>query len=171
LIKSLDLAENNNDLMLILARTEGAKFTDCLRLFPEPEINENGQYQFKFFAHGLRYLPRYLVDNIFDILIKNPTLIQVKVIQVNLETIPIKYRLEIKKNPTSRSSKIGNQVFLYLNLNFQLLNFGNFCKISLTDRFFHIFFQRVKHITIELKSIISFSDNLFCHCIINWQTI
>jgi hypothetical protein len=138
LINSLDLSEDEDDLIAILARSEGEKTTDSLRVFSYPEVRNDGQYMLHFLAHGLRYLhqdaiqkitslnkgdllwlaheahnswdekaitlnthdhyivgylPRYLVDNIFDILRKNPSLIQVKVVKINLEPIPIKYRL------------------------------------------------------------------------------
>jgi len=43
--------------------------------------------------HILGYCPRYLVENVFDILMRDPRLVEVKVAKVNLLPSPIKSRL------------------------------------------------------------------------------
>jgi hypothetical protein len=41
--------------MLLLARSGGVRGTDLLEVFPEPGMNEQGEYELYFFSHGLRY--------------------------------------------------------------------------------------------------------------------
>jgi len=53
----LNVTEDAADPLSLLARTEGLRGTDSLRVFPCPERQENGTYQVHFFSHGLRYLP------------------------------------------------------------------------------------------------------------------
>lgn len=53
----LNVPEDTVDQLSLLARTEGIRGTDSLRVFPCPERHGNGPYQVHFFSHGLRYLP------------------------------------------------------------------------------------------------------------------
>ncbi|MGB5595570.1 MAG: HIRAN domain-containing protein [Crocosphaera sp.] len=56
-IQWLNIHQNTNDPIAILARSEGRKATDTFELFPYPEKSENGTYYFHFFVRGLRYMP------------------------------------------------------------------------------------------------------------------
>jgi hypothetical protein len=56
-LKWLDLNENEDDPLSILALTEGIRSTDTLKVFPCPEKQPDGTYHIHFFAHGIRYLP------------------------------------------------------------------------------------------------------------------
>jgi len=52
----LNLSETEEDALAQLGRTGGTRETDSLVLVPCPSPTETGEYQVKFFAHGLRYL-------------------------------------------------------------------------------------------------------------------
>ena len=52
----LNLPETEKDPLALLARSGGTRETDSLMLFPRAERSATGDYQAKFFAHGLRYL-------------------------------------------------------------------------------------------------------------------
>ena len=54
----LNIAENQDDPMVIFSRNGGRKATDTFEIFPCPKPDENGLYHIHFFAHGLRYLPK-----------------------------------------------------------------------------------------------------------------
>lgn len=56
-IEYLSLPHNENDPLAFLARSGGAKVTDTFEVFSYPQTNREGNYELKFFAHGLRYLP------------------------------------------------------------------------------------------------------------------
>ncbi|HLC15488.1 MAG TPA: HIRAN domain-containing protein [Thermodesulfovibrionia bacterium] len=56
-LKWLDLNENEDDPLSLLALTEGIRSTDTLMVFPCPEKQADGTYHIHFFAHGIRYLP------------------------------------------------------------------------------------------------------------------
>jgi len=46
-----------DDPMLILARSEGIKATDGLQVYPCPEPTTENLYEVYFFCHGIRYMP------------------------------------------------------------------------------------------------------------------
>lgn len=62
-INWLNLPQNEDDLMKILARSGGRKVTDTFEVFPYPE-NNNGFFTINFFVHGLRYMPESSQDYI-----------------------------------------------------------------------------------------------------------
>ena len=140
-VERLNISLNEDDPMVLLARSEGKRETDSLTVFPCPEADEEGKYQLHFFAHGLRYLPeaaiarieqfnvgdklllanefqneydrraltlntqdhyivgycpRYLLSNIFEILMKDPQLVEVKVERINQLPTPLNYRFLCK---------------------------------------------------------------------------
>ena len=140
-VERLNISLNEDDPMVLLARSEGKRETDSLTVFPCPEADESGKYELHFFAHGLRYLPegaitrieqfqvgdrlwlahelqneydkraltlntqdhylvgycpRYLLSNIFDILMKNPQLVDVRVERINQLPTPLSHRLLCK---------------------------------------------------------------------------
>lgn len=66
-IEGLNIAENKDEPINILARTGGKKATDTLEVFPYPIKDENGLYEINFFARGLRYLPSPSVDRILKL--------------------------------------------------------------------------------------------------------
>ena len=63
-IQWLNIPQNTNDPITILARSEGRKATDTFELFPCPEKSENGTYYFHFFVRGLRYMPESSIENV-----------------------------------------------------------------------------------------------------------
>jgi hypothetical protein len=62
----LNIPEQEDDPLAILARSGGQRETDSFAVFPYPEPDEKGQYQLYFFAHGLRYLPKCAIERIND---------------------------------------------------------------------------------------------------------
>jgi len=56
-LRWLDLPENGDDPLVLLARTEGVRGTDSLTVFPCPEPDASGKYVVHFFSHGSRYVP------------------------------------------------------------------------------------------------------------------
>lgn len=52
----LGLDPETKDSMLLLARSGGTRGTDLLEVFPQPEVNEQGDYELYFFSHGSRSL-------------------------------------------------------------------------------------------------------------------
>jgi len=44
--------------MFLLARNGGQRVTDRLEVFPPPEVDEDGLYNFHFFARELQHLPQ-----------------------------------------------------------------------------------------------------------------
>lgn len=63
-IKWLNLPEDEEDPIALLARSGGRRETDTLTVFPGPEPNEEGKYHIHFFSHGLRHLPEGSIERI-----------------------------------------------------------------------------------------------------------
>jgi HIRAN domain len=63
-IQWLNIPQNKDDPMAILARSGGKKATDTFEVFPCPESSENGLYHLHFFVHGLRYMPECSVEQV-----------------------------------------------------------------------------------------------------------
>jgi len=55
-VSRLNVPENADDPMALLARSGGRRATDSLEVFPYPHLDESGRYHIHFFAHGLRYM-------------------------------------------------------------------------------------------------------------------
>jgi hypothetical protein len=137
-IECLNIPQNEDDPIAILARSGGQKATDTFAVFPCPEPDENGLYHIHFFVHGLRYFPkssiervnelrkdeqlylvhdaqnpydpqalllrtedqynvgycpRYLVNDVYELLEQDPKLIHVHIERVNPAPTPIQFRL------------------------------------------------------------------------------
>ncbi len=140
-VERLNVPLDNDDPMVLLARSEGKRETDSLTVFPRPEANQEGKYELHFLAHGLRYLPegaialieqfqvgdklwlahefqneydtraltlntqdhyivgycpRYLLSNVFDVLMQSPQLVDVRVERINYSPTPLRFRLLCK---------------------------------------------------------------------------
>ena len=63
-IEYLSLPEDYNDPLAFLALTGGAKVTDSFEMFCHPKLDDKGEYNLHFFAHGLRYLPECSIERI-----------------------------------------------------------------------------------------------------------
>lgn len=62
-IELLAIPEGDDDPLAFLARSGGAKVTDKFEIFCAPKL-ENGKYNLRFFAHGLRYVPEGAIKRI-----------------------------------------------------------------------------------------------------------
>jgi hypothetical protein len=150
-IQWLNIPQDENDPIAILARSGGQKATDTFEVFSYPENNENGSYHIHFFVHGLRYMPessiervkqlqpeerlyltqdfqnpydskalllrtedrhnlgycpRYLTEDICEILKQNPESVCVRVERVNSTPTPIQFRLLCNLTAKSHDSFI-----------------------------------------------------------------
>lgn len=63
-IEWLNIPQDEDDPIAILARSEGRKVTDTFEVFPCPEKSENGTYYLHFFVHGLRYMPESSIEKV-----------------------------------------------------------------------------------------------------------
>ncbi|MBW4623286.1 MAG: hypothetical protein KME17_28500 [Cyanosarcina radialis HA8281-LM2] len=63
-IQGLNIPQNEDDPIAILARSGGRKATDTLEVFSCPESNSNGLYHVHFFVHGLRYMPECSIQQV-----------------------------------------------------------------------------------------------------------
>jgi hypothetical protein len=57
-VQWLNIPQNSDDPIAILARSGGRKATDNFEVFPCPSVDDNGLYHIHFFVHGLRHLPQ-----------------------------------------------------------------------------------------------------------------
>jgi len=63
-IQWLNIPTHSDDRIAMLARSGGQRETDTLTVFPCPTPDEEGQYHFHFFSHGLRHLPHCGIERI-----------------------------------------------------------------------------------------------------------
>jgi hypothetical protein len=56
--------KEQNDPLLLLARSGGRRVTDLLEVFPYPERNGDGNYEFYFFSRDLRRMPKESLEKI-----------------------------------------------------------------------------------------------------------
>jgi hypothetical protein len=56
-VQCLNMPQDEDDPVAILARSGGRRATDSFEVFPCPERKPDGSYHIHFFAHGLRHLP------------------------------------------------------------------------------------------------------------------
>lgn len=63
-IKWLRLDEKDADAVTILGRSGGIRGTDQFQTFSRFEVNENGEFEHLFFAHGLRYLSEHASNRV-----------------------------------------------------------------------------------------------------------
>ena len=56
-LRCLNVPDDKDDPMVLLARSGGRRETDTLEVFPCPEPTDTGQYHVHFFVHGIRHLP------------------------------------------------------------------------------------------------------------------
>ncbi|MGB3650341.1 MAG: HIRAN domain-containing protein [Rivularia sp. (in: cyanobacteria)] len=66
-IERLNIHERDDEPINLLARSGGKKATDTLEVFPCPTKDENGLYEIKFFARGLRYFPSDSIGKILKL--------------------------------------------------------------------------------------------------------
>jgi hypothetical protein len=63
-LKWLDVKEDEYDPLTMLAITEGIRGTDTFEVFQLPKPNDEGKYEVKFLSHGLRHLPRHVIERV-----------------------------------------------------------------------------------------------------------
>ncbi|HLO85677.1 MAG TPA: DNA-binding protein [Nostocaceae cyanobacterium] len=63
-LKWLNIPENEDDPLAILARSGGQRETDSLAVLPYPEPDKEGLYQLHFFAHQLQNLHKDTIEKI-----------------------------------------------------------------------------------------------------------
>ena len=60
----LNLRDDEDDPLALLARTEGRRETDSLEVFPCPQLDSHNEYHLHFFVHGVRHLPDAGIERI-----------------------------------------------------------------------------------------------------------
>ncbi len=60
----LNVPPDENDPLVLLGRSGGARETDHFIVFPCPEKTMDGKYHVHFFAHGIRYLPALAIEQV-----------------------------------------------------------------------------------------------------------
>jgi hypothetical protein len=60
----VNIREDEDDPLALLARTEGLRETDSLEVFPRPERTNDNEYHVHFFVHGIRHLPQEAIDRV-----------------------------------------------------------------------------------------------------------
>ena len=63
-LKWLELEDDNNNPLDMLALTEGLRGTDSLEVFQCPIRTKDGKYEVRFFSHGIRHLPEYAINRV-----------------------------------------------------------------------------------------------------------
>ena len=63
-LKWLDVSEDEDNPLDMLAMTEGIRATDTLEVFKCPTRNSTGEYEIDFFSHGLRHLTKRVVERV-----------------------------------------------------------------------------------------------------------
>jgi hypothetical protein len=63
----LNVRDDQDDPLALLALTGGLRETDCLELFPCPRPTGNNEYHIHFFIHGIRHLPEEAIRRIDEL--------------------------------------------------------------------------------------------------------
>lgn len=71
----LDINSDENNDLLELSISRGIRATDDLQLFPFPEINVEGNYEVKFFSHGISHMASNYVERLSSLYINEKLLI------------------------------------------------------------------------------------------------
>jgi hypothetical protein len=71
----LDIEKDENNDLLELSISRGIRATDDLQLFPFPEKNEDGNYEVKFFSHGISHISKNYIDRLLSLSINEKLLI------------------------------------------------------------------------------------------------
>ncbi len=66
-IEWLNVKDNGNDPLTVLAITEGVRGTDSFEVFKCPVPNSEGEYEVQFFSHGLRYLRQDCINRVNEL--------------------------------------------------------------------------------------------------------
>ena len=61
---NIDVTESKNNLLDMLAMTEGIRATDTFEVFRCPSKNITGQYEVDFFSHGLRHATKRRIERV-----------------------------------------------------------------------------------------------------------
>ncbi len=71
----LDIKSSEKNDLLELSISRGIRATDDLQLFPFPEINEDGNYEVKFFSHGISHMASNYIERLSSLSIGEKLLI------------------------------------------------------------------------------------------------
>jgi len=68
----LNMPQNEDDPIMLLARSGGRRTTDTLEVYPRPEPDNEGKYHIHFFVHGLRHLPKERSERVAQLHVGDP---------------------------------------------------------------------------------------------------
>ncbi len=74
-VQWLNIPEQQDDPIALLARSGGRRKTDSFEVFPCPERDEQGNYHIHFFAHGLRHFPEEIQQYVRSLQPETPLLV------------------------------------------------------------------------------------------------
>ena len=74
-VQWLNIPEQRDDPIALLARSGGRRKTDSLEVFPCLERDEHGSYHMHFFAHGLRHFPEAIQQYVQSLKPETPLLV------------------------------------------------------------------------------------------------
>lgn len=63
----LDIEKDENNDLLELSISRGIRATDDLQLFPFPQKNKDGNYEVKFFSHGVSHISKNYIDRLLSL--------------------------------------------------------------------------------------------------------
>jgi len=74
-VQWLNMPEQQDDPIALLARSGGKRKTDSFEVFPCPERDDQGNYHIHFFAHGLRHFPEEIQQYVQSLQLGTPLLV------------------------------------------------------------------------------------------------
>ncbi|MDW7710514.1 MAG: HIRAN domain-containing protein [Deferrisomatales bacterium] len=63
-VRWLNVPDDEDDPIVLLARSGGRRATDSLEVYPCPEPDEEARYHIHFVVHGLRHLPEASIERV-----------------------------------------------------------------------------------------------------------
>jgi hypothetical protein len=124
-VQWLNIPEQEDDPIALLARSGGQRKTDSFEVFPCPEQDPSGKYHIHFFVHGLRHFPPEIQEHVQTLQPETPLLLT----------------HDLQNKYDSRA----------LILRTEDLHFVGYCPRYLTQDFFELVchFPQQVHVTVE----------------------
>jgi hypothetical protein len=126
-VQWLNMPEDRDDPIALLARSGGKRQTDSLEVFPCPERDSQGNYHIHFFAHGLRHFPPEVQQHIQTLQPETPLLVT----------------HDVQNKFDSRA----------LILRTEDLHLSGYCPRYLTQDFFELVCHHPQQVTIKVERI------------------
>jgi hypothetical protein len=146
-VQWLNIPQQKDDPIALLARSGGRRKTDSFEVFPYLERDEQGNYHIHFFAHGLRHFP--------------------KDIQQHVQSLQPGTRLLVTHDIQNAFDSRA------LILRTEDLHFVGYCPRYLTDDFFELISQFPQHVNAMVERVnlppTPLQFRLLCNLTATWQ--